>query len=137
VADRRLIETQQVRLLRRIVRDSRHRGAHALATLDYWPMIVSSERHYFAEYLANADFYVNSMLSYESLVIAPLALQDIRNAMESYEKGDLKPSVFMNIRFLRSPLPISLKPSPWQINCFTIFRGFPRRRFKSYLPTRY
>ncbi len=95
VADRRLIETQQVRLLRRIVRDSRHRGAHALATLDYWPMIVNSERHYFAEYLANADFYVNSMLSYESLVIAPLALADIRSAMESYERGDLKPSVFM------------------------------------------
>jgi uridine kinase len=95
VADRRLIETQQVRLLRRIVRDSRHRGAHALATLDYWPMIVNSERHYFAEYLANADFYVNSMLSYESLVIAPLALQDIRTAMEAYRNNDLKPSVFM------------------------------------------
>jgi len=95
VADRRLIETQQIRLLRRIVRDSRHRGAHALATLDYWPMIVSSERHYFAEYLSNADFYVNSMLSYESLIIAPLALADIRSAMESYGRGDLKPSVFM------------------------------------------
>lgn len=95
VADRRLIETQQIRLLRRIVRDSRHRGAHALATLDYWPMIVSSERHYFAEYLANADFYVNSMLSYESLVIAPLALRDIRASMADYEAGDLKPSVFM------------------------------------------
>ena len=35
------------------------------------------------------------MLSYESLVIAPLALADIRSAMESYERGDLKPSVFM------------------------------------------
>ena len=95
VADRRLIESQEVRLLRRIIRDVRYRGAHALATLDYWPMIASSEQNYFPEYLANADFYVNSLLSYESMVVAPMALADIKSALVQYEQNTLAPSVFL------------------------------------------
>lgn len=95
VADRRLIESQEVRLLRRIIRDVRHRGAHALATIDYWPMILASEQMYFTEYLTRADFYVNSLLTYESMVIAPLALQDIRSALIRYEANILEPSVFL------------------------------------------
>lgn len=96
VSDRRLIESQQVRLLRRIVRDVRHRGAHALATIDYWPMILSSELMYFSEYLTRADFYVNSLLAYESMVIAPLARKDILAALDRYESNSLEPSVFLN-----------------------------------------
>jgi uridine kinase len=95
VADRRLIESQEVRLLRRIIRDVRHRGAHALATLDYWPMIAASELNYFPEYLASADFYVNSLLSYESMVVAPIALADIKSALAQYEQNTLAPSVFL------------------------------------------
>lgn len=95
VADRRLIESQEVRLLRRIIRDVRHRGAHALATLDYWPMIAASEQNYFPEYLASADFYVNSLLSYESMVVAPIALADIKSALAQYEQNTLAPSVFL------------------------------------------
>jgi len=112
VADRRLIGSQEVRLLRRIVRDSRHRGAHALATLDYWPMIVSSEQHYFSEYLESADFYVNSLLTYESMVIAPLALKDILYALDQFEKETLAPSVFLAYSEPRKPyadLPKALK----------------------------
>ena len=95
VADRRLIETQEIRLLRRIIRDVRHRGAHALATIDYWPMIASSEQQYFTDYLTAADFYVNSFLTYESMVVAPLALADLREAISAYEHGVLAPSVFL------------------------------------------
>lgn len=109
VADRRLIESRDVRLLRRIVRDVRHRGAHALATIDYWPMIVASEQFYFTEYLAAADFYVNSLLSYESMIIAPLALSDISDALEQYEKNTLAPSVFLN--YSDPPKPYADLPS--------------------------
>lgn len=95
VADKKLFSSEEFRLLRRIVRDERHRGAHALATIDYWPMISSAEKKYFESYLARADFYVNSILSYESLVIAPIAREDIRIALERHKKGDLEPSVFL------------------------------------------
>jgi len=103
VADRRLIGSQQVRLLRRIVRDTRHRGAHALATIDYWPMITASEINYFPEYLAAADFYVNTMLTYECMVIAPLALAEIKSSLELYGQNTLDPSVFLTYTEPRKP----------------------------------
>lgn len=95
IGDKKLFRSGDFRLLRRIVRDERHRGAHALATIDYWPMIEASEKLYFDEYLAEADFYVNSFLSYETLVIAPAARADIETALRQLEDGTIEPSVFM------------------------------------------
>lgn len=95
VADKKIFRSEDFRLLRRIVRDKRHRGAHALATIDYWPMIARSEAYYFTEYLSKADFYVNTILAYETLVIAPAAEEDIREALDQHRDGTIEPSVFM------------------------------------------
>jgi uridine kinase len=95
VADKTIFRSDDFRMLRRVVRDKRHRGAHALATIDYWPMISGSEKLYFDEYLAKADFYVNTILAYESLVIAPVAATDILEALQQYREGTIAPSVFM------------------------------------------
>ena len=93
--DTKLMDSNEIRMLRRIVRDNRHRNAHALATIDYWPMISKSEEKYYSEYLTQADYHVNSFLAYESLIIAPLALSDIRAALKKVEKGSIEPSIFM------------------------------------------
>ena len=93
--DTKLMDSNEIRLLRRIVRDRRHREAHALATIDYWPMIEKSEDAYYTEYLTRADYHINSFLAYESLVIAPLALGDLRDAMDQAIKGTIAPNVFM------------------------------------------
>ncbi len=93
--DTKLMDSNEIRMLRRIVRDNRHRSAHALATIDYWPMISKSEEKYYTEYLTQADYHVNSFLAYESLIIAPLALHDIQAALKQLEKGTIEPSVFM------------------------------------------
>ena len=93
--DTKLMDSDEIRMLRRIVRDNRHRSAHALATIDYWPMISRSEDKYYTEYLSEADYHVNSFLAYESLIIAPLALSDIESALKQVEKGVIEPSVFM------------------------------------------
>ena len=95
MADSRLLDSDDMRMLRRIVRDVRHRGAHALTTIDYWPMIQNSEQDYYRDYLTKADYHVNSFLAYEPLVIAALALRDIGEALDAYEQGLLAPSVFM------------------------------------------
>ena len=93
--DRRLLDSDDLRMLRRIVRDVRHRGAHALTTIDYWPMIQNSEQDYYRDYLTRADYHVNSFLAYEPLVIAALARRDIEEALSAYDQGLLAPSVFM------------------------------------------
>jgi len=95
-ADSKLMDSNEIRLLRRIVRDNRHRSAHALATIDYWPMIERSEEAYYSDYLTRADYHVNSFLAYESLIIAPMALSDIRAAQEQALNGTIKPNIFMD-----------------------------------------
>jgi len=94
-ADTRIMDSKEIRMLRRIVRDYRHRNSHALATIDYWPMIANSEEAYYTEYLSVADYHVNSFLAYESLIIAPMALHDINEAMKQLEEGTITRSVFM------------------------------------------
>ena len=90
-----VVEGNEIRLLRRIIRDYRHRSAHALATIDYWPMIQKSEEKYYEEYLTSADYHVNSFLAYESLIVAPMAMGDISEALDQALKGSIEPSVFM------------------------------------------
>lgn len=94
-SDTKLMNSTEIRLLRRIVRDQRHRGAHALSTVDYWPMIEKSEEALLDDYLPRADYHVNSFLPYESLIIAPLALEDIRSALKAVEDGTITPNVLM------------------------------------------
>ena len=93
--DTKIMDSNEIRLLRRIVRDYRHRSAHAIATIDYWPMIRKSEEKYYEEYLTAADYHINSFLMYESLIIAPMAMGDIKEALDKVLKGTIEPSVFM------------------------------------------
>lgn len=93
--DTKLMDSNELRLLRRIVRDYRHRSANALSTIDYWPMIEKSEEAYYSDYLSCADYHINSFLAYESLVIAPLALHDIKESLKLVEEGRIPRSVFM------------------------------------------
>lgn len=93
--DTKLMDSTEIRLLRRIVRDNRHRGAHAISTVDYWPMIAKSEESYYTDYLTRADVHINSFLPYESLIIAPLALEDIKKALAMVEDNSLEPNIFM------------------------------------------
>jgi len=94
-ADTKLMDRTEIRMLRRIVRDNRHRGTDAISTIDYWPMIARSEEAYYVDYLTAADYHVNSFLPYESLIIAPIALEDITKALKMAEDGKLNKSVFM------------------------------------------
>ena len=55
--DTKLMDSNEIRLLRRIVRDYRHRDAHALSTIDYWPMIEKSEEAYYSDYLTSATYH--------------------------------------------------------------------------------
>lgn len=90
--DRRVLSPVDVRRLRRISRDVRRRGASALSTLDYWPMIDRVEKQVMPEYLKRADFYINSFLSYEFCITAPLAERELKNCLRLYQKGELPPS---------------------------------------------
>lgn len=63
------ISTSDVRLLRRMIRDSRTRGASATQTIDMWSSVRSGENKYIFPYQEEADVMFNSSLIYELSVL--------------------------------------------------------------------
>ncbi len=84
------ISTTDLRFLRRLVRDYRHRGYSAEATLTSWMGMRYSEETYVYPYQREADIIVNTALSYEIGVLRTFAeplLYSIRKESEYYEEA--------------------------------------------------
>ena len=84
------ISTTDLRLLRRMVRDYRHRGYSAEATLTNWMGMRKSEEMYVYPYQREADMIVNTALSYEIGVLRTYAeplLYSVDKNSEYYEEA--------------------------------------------------
>ena len=67
------IPSSDTRLLRRIVRDSRTRGADARATIALWKKVREGEEKYIFPYREHVDAVFNSVLIYEQAVLKQFA----------------------------------------------------------------
>ena len=67
------IPTTDGRLLRRLVRDARTRGADARKTISMWPSVRRGEENYIFPYQESADVMFNSALIYELAVLKQYA----------------------------------------------------------------
>ncbi|ADL08344.1 nucleoside kinase [Thermosediminibacter oceani] len=67
------ISTTDTRLLRRIVRDSRTRGADARMTIAMWPSVQKGARKHIFSFQEEADVMFNSALVYEFAVLKKYA----------------------------------------------------------------
>lgn len=67
------VSTTDTRLIRRIVRDARHRGYSASDTIHRWESVRRGEKRYIFPFQENADVMFNSALVYEGAALAPLA----------------------------------------------------------------
>lgn len=67
------INPWDVRLLRRMVRDQRCRGAEPEVTFQRWPMVRNGEKKYIIPFAKDADFHFNSGLHYELGILKPFA----------------------------------------------------------------
>ena len=65
------IPTTDGRLIRRIVRDARTRGASAMHTIGMWPSVRRGEDQYIFPFQEEADVMFNSALIYELAVLKP------------------------------------------------------------------
>ncbi|MBR4955631.1 MAG: nucleoside kinase [Clostridia bacterium] len=64
------ITQQQIRLLRRLMRDKTHRGSSFEATLGKYRSVCRGERLYIDPYKDSADIFINTFMSYELNVYA-------------------------------------------------------------------
>jgi len=82
------IATTDNRLLRRLVRDARMRGADALATLSRWESVRRGEERHIFPYQENADVMFNSSLFYEISVLRPFAEKILREVPDTVPEYD-------------------------------------------------
>lgn len=98
------IQTTDLRLIRRMVRDYDHRGYSAEATLTNWMGMRKSESEYVYPYQREADIIINTALAYEIGVlktyVEPL-LYSIGKDSEFYEEA-IRILKFLNI-FINIP----------------------------------
>lgn len=89
------IPTTDGRLLRRMVRDARTRGATAKRTIQMWPSVRNSEEENIFPFQESADAMFNSALIYELAVLKQYAEPLLYNI----EKGE--PEYFEAVRLLK------------------------------------
>ena len=103
------IPTTDTRLLRRLVRDARTRGATAKKTIEMWPSVRRGEEKYIFPYQEQADAMFNSALIYELAVLKqyaePLLFSIQKGEPEFYEAKRL-------LKFLEYFLGVSSENLP-------------------------
>ena len=111
------IATTDNRLLRRLVRDRRQRGADALSTLARWASVRRGEEKHIFPYQENADVMLNSSLFYEISVLRPYAEQMLREVPDTVPEYD---EARRMLDFLDNFIPIA----PDEIPPTSILREF-------------
>lgn len=90
IDDHNWVSTTDTRLLRRIIRDYKYRGASALDTIRRWPSVRRGEEKWIFPYQENADSMFNSSLLFELGVMrdeADKVLRSVPNDVPEYAEA--------------------------------------------------
>ena len=83
-ADGRFIRWTDLRLMRRMVRDSIFRAYSPRQTLEHWHYVRSSELRHIIPHVNSTDYIVNSALPYEMSVIGPKLVEHFAQWVDDY-----------------------------------------------------
>lgn len=97
------IHTSDTRKLRRIIRDSKHRGYNAAETLNSWRKVREGEEKWIFPYQDSADYIINSSLIYELGVLKTYVEPLLFSVPETDKQY---PEALRLINFLRNFLPV-------------------------------
>ena len=78
---KRILSGRKLRFVRRMVRDSIHRGADAERTLELWANVLSGEDKYLYPYRGNADICFNTFHGYEPALMRSYAIELISDGL--------------------------------------------------------
>lgn len=91
-----LVHTTDLRLLRRIVRDSKIRSISPVETLDMWPNVTLNEINNVNTHIHEADIVFNSSLIYE-MGILRLYAEPLLYSIKKTDSGYLKAQYLLNV----------------------------------------
>ena len=110
--DHNRIRTTDVRLLRRIVRDSQFRGYTPEETLDMWHKVRKGEEEYIFAYQENADSMFNTALHYELPVLKLYAYDMLLEVPSSSPNYLLARRLIKTLNYLPDVDPAQLNEIP-------------------------
>ncbi len=106
---RNAIGPYELRLIRRMVRDSRFRSTTADETMNMWPSVRRGEEKYLRPHKGGANVTINSVHVYEPCVTAPLALPLLEQIPEDSVNAELAAKLIKKLRRFK-PIDHSLVP---------------------------
>ena len=107
--DHNYIPSTDNRLIRRIIRDKKFRGASAKDTIARWPSVRRGETKWIFPYQENADVMFNSAMIYELAVLRDFALPILEAVHEDCEEHTMASSLAQFLRFFE-PIPAEELP---------------------------
>jgi uridine kinase len=94
-ADGHYIRWTDLRLIRRMLRDSVHRAYNPEQTLLHWHYVRSSEKRTILPYCNTADYIVNTSMSFEVPIYKPILLEHFRDWEQKYSGDPLREDAFI------------------------------------------
>ena len=91
--EREVLSPNDMRFLRRLVRDYQFRDCPAQKTLDFWPDVMAGEYKYIKPFRPIADLNINTFHSYEISVLREPALALLNQLGEKQEENDWLSSI--------------------------------------------
>ena len=89
-ADGRYIRWTDIRLIRRMLRDSAYRAYNPTQTLEHWHYVRASELRNIIPYISGTDYIINSAMPYEIALYAHKLGEDFSDWVKKYENDPLK-----------------------------------------------
>lgn len=114
-----VFDMNEIRLIRRIVRDFFHRNSTAAQTMQMWENVRSNEESNIFPYAKNADYVINSLLPYEPFVISGYFM----DITDNYSRTDVGYNVINSLRQRLSKLTDSCITSAL-VPMNSVFREF-------------
>ena len=89
------IQWTDIRLMRRMLRDSIHRAYNPLQTLEHWHYVRASELRNIIPYAKSADFIINSAMPYELSLYKSKLYSQFKEWKEKFKDNILKKDAFV------------------------------------------
>ena len=105
------IHTTDVRLLRRMVRDSQFRSRDAESTLEQWPDVREGEEKYIFPFQTSADVVFNTTLIYELAVLKKYAVPLLQAVPREAGKAHMTAQRLLNMLYFVKEIDDAVIPN--------------------------
>ncbi|MBN1299909.1 MAG: response regulator SirA [Melioribacteraceae bacterium] len=92
--DNKYVQWTDLRLIRRMLRDSVHRAYNPQQTLEHWHYVRSSELRHIIPYGNNADYIISSGMPYEIALYKPLMYEKFKEWEALYRDNPLREDAY-------------------------------------------